>query len=148
MKEKESATFIFLRNSKFLIIFFINKRKIIIVDKLIKELNIKKDLENEMNEIKFKLSEKDKYSIVSFEVNNAIIPEVLVSLNPPKVNPTKGVVLSGRAPIWFYCYLTHYYHPTRFIATYDPRIGGAIIVESHVQDYKPGDIIKIDINEL
>ena len=95
--------------------------------------------------IKFKVEEKDKYSIVSFKLDNVIAPENLTSLKPPKVNPTKGVVLSGRGPIWLYCYLTHHYHPTRFIATYDPRVGGAIIVESHIANYKVGDILKVKL---
>jgi CRISPR-associated protein Csx3 len=64
------------------------------------------------------------------------------------VNGTKGIILSGRGPIWLYCYLTHYYHPTKFIATYDPRLNGAVIVESHTKDYKSGELIEVNINEL
>jgi len=56
-------------------------------------------------------------------------------------------VLSGRGPIWLYCYLAHYYHPTKFIATFDPRLGG-VITESHASDYKVGEIIKVNVNEL
>jgi CRISPR-associated protein Csx3 len=92
--------------------------------------------------IKFNVVEKKTYSIVHFELDEAITPGNLVSLNPPKVNLTKGVILSGRGPIWLYCYLTHYYHPSKFIASYDPRVGGAVIVESHSSEYKVGEIIK------
>lgn len=56
-------------------------------------------------------------------------------------------MLSGRGPIWLYCYLIHYYQPTKFIATFDPRIG-AVIVESHNPDYKVGEIIEVNVNEL
>jgi len=98
--------------------------------------------------IEFKVEEKDEYSIVFFELSSVITPEELASLEPPKVNSTKGVILSGRGPIWLYCYLTHYYHPTKFIATYDPRLGGAVIIESHYQNYKVGDILKMDINKI
>lgn len=98
--------------------------------------------------IKIKTKEKDEYTIVHFELEENIVPENLRDLIPPKVNPTKGVILSGRGPIWLYCYLTHYYHPTKFIATYDPRLGGAVIIESHYQNYKVGDILKIDINKI
>ena len=93
--------------------------------------------------IEFKVEEKDEYSIVSFELSSVITPEELTSLEPPKVNPTKGVILSGRGPIWLYCYLAHYYHPTKFIATYDPRLGGAVIVESHDLRHRVGEVIKI-----
>jgi len=51
--------------------------------------------------IEFKVEEKDEYSIVSFELSSVITPEELTSLEPPKVNPTKGVILSGRGQYGF-----------------------------------------------
>lgn len=96
-----------------------------------------------MNKIEFKVIEKEEYTFLHFELKDSITPETLLYLSPPKVNATKGVVLSGRGPIWLYCYLAHYYHPTKFIATYDPRLGGAVIVESHNPNYKIGDILKL-----
>jgi len=75
-----------------------------------------------MSEIKFGVKEEDKYSIVSFEIEGVISPEDLIAIAPPKVEGSKGVILSGRGPIWLYCFLTHFYHPTKFIATYDPRL--------------------------
>ncbi len=99
-------------------------------------------------EIEFKVKEKENYTLVHFELNGTIIPEILKKLKPPKVNSTKGVVLSGRGPIWLYCYLVHHYHPTKFVAIYDPRIGGAIVVESHEQKLEVGEIIEVDKDEL
>ena len=95
--------------------------------------------------MKFKVIEKENYTVVHFELENNITPDILKNLKPPKVDGTKGVVLSGRGPIWLYCYLTHHYHPTKFIATYDPRVGSAIIVESHIANYKVGDILKVKL---
>jgi len=92
----------------------------------------------------FKVVEKENYTIVHFELESNITPEILKKLEPPKVNSTKGVILSGRGPIWLYCFLVHHYHPTKFIATFDPRIG-AVIVESHSQEYKVGEVIKVDV---
>ena len=97
-----------------------------------------------MTKIKFNIIERDEYTILHFELVDPILPETLKSLNPPKINPTKGIILSGRGPIWLYCYLTHHYHPTKFIATYDPRLGGAVIIESHSPQHKTGEIIKIN----
>jgi CRISPR-associated protein Csx3 len=99
-------------------------------------------------EIEFKVDEKAELTIVHFDLRGAITPEELKKLKPPKVKGTKGVVLSGRGPIWLYCYLMYCYHPTRFIATYDPRVGGAVIVESHSQNHKVGEILEVDVNEL
>lgn len=98
-------------------------------------------------EIEFKIKEKEEFTIVHFELRENITPEILQELIPPEVDSTKGVVLSGRGPIWLYCYLIHYYQPTKFIATFDPRIG-AVIVESHNPDYKVGEIIEVNVNEL
>jgi len=97
--------------------------------------------------MKFKIIEKEEFTIVHFELEENITPEILQELKPPKVDGTKGVVLSGRGPIWLYCFLLHHYHPTKFIATFDPRIG-AVIVESHSQEHTIGEVIKVNINEL
>jgi len=59
-----------------------------------------------------------------------------------------GVILSGRGPVWLFGFLIHFYHPTLFVATYDPRIGGAIVVQSHSKKYKAGDIIPLKIDEF
>mgnify|MGYP000595483422 CR=1 FL=1 len=98
--------------------------------------------------IEFRVIEKEKFTLVHFELKENLTPDFLQKLKPPKVDGRKGVILSGRGPIWLYCYLSHYYHPTRFIATFDPRFGGAVIVESHSQDYKVGEVVKVNTNEL
>lgn len=95
-----------------------------------------------MNKVYFSIEEKEEYTIVSFEIPDILTPEDLATLTPPKVNGAKGVILSGRGPIWLYCFLTHFYHPTKFIATYDPRLEGAVIVERHTSDYEVGSVIK------
>lgn len=100
--------------------------------------------------IQFSLEHRDKFCVISFELVDSIEPSILKDLNPPdpikeKFND-KGVVLSGRGPIWLYAFLTHVYHPTKFIATYDPRLGGAVIVESHNRDYSVGTVIPLEIH--
>lgn len=95
-----------------------------------------------MGTMKFTLKEEREFTLVSFEMDEVLIPEDLATLTPPKVNGAKGVILSGRGPIWLYCFLTHFYHPTKFIATYDPRLEGAVIVERHTSDYEVGSVIK------
>lgn len=100
-----------------------------------------------MRKIKFKVSEEDDYNLVSFDIDGVISPNDLVALNPPKIDGSKGVVLSGRGPVWLYCFLTHFYHPTKFIATYDPRLGGAVIVETHSTKISLGSILKIKVEK-
>jgi len=97
--------------------------------------------------IKLKTTENEKYTLIYFELIKPIEPKDLLKIEFPKIDATKGVILSGRGPIWLYCYLMHHYHPTKFIATYDPRLNGAVIVESHTSEYRQGDLIKVDINK-
>jgi len=91
----------------------------------------------------FRVLEEDSFTLVEFQLANSISPRILKEINPPKVKPTKGVVLSGRAPLWLYCYLVHYYHPTKFVAVYDPRLDGAVTVESHSSQTEVGSIIEV-----
>jgi CRISPR-associated protein Csx3 len=42
-----------------------------------------------------------------------------------------GVVLSGRLPVWAYAALVHEFHPAAWVATYDPRLPGAVVVQRH-----------------
>ncbi len=92
---------------------------------------------------------KQKYSIIYFSVENVITPDELATLTPPDPISNdfahKGVILSGRGPIWLYGYLVHFYHPTLWVATYDPRLKGAVVVESHSPEVKVGDVIPIEI---
>lgn len=98
--------------------------------------------------IEFRLSYNEGYAVLSFSFNDKIEAQILSALSPP--DPIahhfahKGVVLSGRGPVWLYCFLTHFYHPTKFVATYDPRLQGAVVVESHGSQYKVGDVIPVD----
>ena len=96
-------------------------------------------------EISFNVKEEKEYTIVHFELNNIATPEILRNIIPPKIDGRKGVILSGRGPVWLYTYLTHHYHPTIYIAVYDPRLGKGVVIESHTPKYKPGETINIEI---
>lgn len=95
-----------------------------------------------MGIVSFNVVDEEEYVFIHFELNGILAPEDLRSVIPPRVNGGKGVVISGRGPIWLYSYLTHFYHPTRFVAVYDPRVCGGVIVETHTRDYEVGDVIE------
>ena len=97
--------------------------------------------------IKFQTKEEEKWTLLTFELDEAISPKDLKILKPPKLRGDKGVLISGRGPIWLYCFLVHCYHPTRFVATYDPRERGAVVVESHSSEYKAGDIVPVNLED-
>ena len=100
-----------------------------------------------MGNVTLNTKEEKDFTVVSFEIDGVLDPQDLATLVPPKVIGTKGVIINGRGPIWLYCFLTHFYHPTRFVATYDPRLGGAVIVESHFAEYQTGSIIECCLSE-
>ena len=93
--------------------------------------------------MKFRVIEREEYTVVHLELEKVLTTESLRKLKPPKVNLAKGVVLSGRGPIWLYCFLVHHYHPAAWIATYDPRLG-AVIVQTHHPKYRVGETVQID----
>jgi len=95
----------------------------------------------------FNIKDRGDFVILEFELKRELTPRDLRDVDPP--DPVKGrfssrgVILSGRGPIWFYGYLIHFYHPTRFIAVYDPRLNSGVVVESHTTEVKIGDLIQI-----
>ena len=96
--------------------------------------------------MKLVMKELAEFTLIHFELENPIKPDDLKNLNVPEVNPRKGVVISGRGPIWLHCFLAHKYHPTPFVAVYDPRLG-AVVVQSHT-DLKEGDVIDVVVEEV
>lgn len=83
--------------------------------------------------IKFGLSiEMNDFTIVDFAIDGGICePADLAGLNPPNVEGTKGVVISGRGPVWLYAALAHHYHVAAWVGTFDPRLGGAVVTSRH-----------------
>src|SRR5687767_1284325 len=100
--------------------------------------------------LQFKIHIKVDFAIISFSLSENVRASDLSKLSPPdpiaENFADKGIILSGRGPIWLYCFLTHFYHPTKFVATYDPRLQGAVVVESHGSKYKAGDVIPVELS--
>lgn len=65
----------------------------------------------------------------------AQLPELLrvVEAEVP-AGGTESVVLSGRLPVWAFAALAHTYHPRPWVGTFDPRLGGAVVVARHTPD--------------
>lgn len=93
------------------------------------------------NIINFNTIRKDTCTLIEFQIEGDICtPDILATVKPPEVDATKGVILSGRGPVWLFGYLIHHYHPTAWIATFDPRLGGGVVVASHTKGVKAGDV--------
>lgn len=61
-------------------------------------------------------------------------PSDLSRITVPSIPGDRGVVISGRAPIWLYAFLSHHFHVCQWVGTFDPRLGGAIVVSRHHKD--------------
>lgn len=95
--------------------------------------------------ISFVVSNIDRYraTLVTFEIESGITePDEAFSVELPKVALDRGVILSGRGPVWLFARLVHHYHPARWIAVCDPRIG-YIVVQSHSKEYTEGEVLEI-----
>lgn len=87
-----------------------------------------------------------KYQQLSIELtrpDRIIYPEELPNLELPSgIDTTGGVVVTGRAPIWLYSYLTHELHPTAWVACHDPRLG-AVVVATHSRQVRVGQVLQL-----
>jgi len=68
-------------------------------------------------------------------------PEELSNSDLPEITPGAGVIISGRAPIWVHAFLVHHAHPASWVATYDPRLQGGVVVASHVPGIGLGAVV-------
>lgn len=95
--------------------------------------------------IQFTTTEHDGYTLLEFEIPGGVCePSDLATLTPPEVPGTGGVVISGRGPVWLYAALAHHYHTTQWVATFDPRMGGAVVTSRHSRTAPPvGTVVEI-----
>lgn len=75
-------------------------------------------------------------------INPSDIPALIQSL-PVPAGGTDGIILSGRMPVWAFAALTHHFHPRPFVATFDPRLAGGVVVASHTDGVNVGDVLDI-----
>ena len=81
---------------------------------------------------------------IELEEGEVLRPDQLTRMQPPHLSGMQGVVISGRAPIWLYSYLVHWYHATRWVGIFDPRLGGAVVISRHHYTAPNiGDIVKL-----
>ena len=94
--------------------------------------------------IHFTVTDFDKYqaTLVCFEIEGGVTtPEEVFSKKLPEVHRGRGVILSGRGPIWLFARLVHHYHPAKWVAIDDPRIG-YVVVQSHTKERTEGEVLE------
>lgn len=77
-----------------------------------------------------------------------IEPQDLEGLTlPAGIDTTRGVMITGRAPIWLYAHLVHELHPTAWVGCYDPRLGGGVVVATHSRQARIGQVIPLPLGQ-
>lgn len=85
-------------------------------------------------------------SVALTSLDRLMTPADLRSVQLPSgIDPTGGIVISGRAPIWLYAHLVHELHPTAWVACYDPRLG-AVVVTTHCHHVRVGQVISLQLS--
>jgi len=95
--------------------------------------------------ISFKVSNvlNGKAVLVEFKIENGVrTPQEAFSAKLPPVPFGRGVIISGRGPIWLYGRLIHHFHPAKWIAVFDPRLG-AVVIQSHTKEVKEGEVLTL-----
>jgi CRISPR-associated protein Csx3 len=98
--------------------------------------------------IKYKLREPagEGYSLVTWVLRTGILTNDALGEavdKSPSARPDAGLVLSGRGPTWLYLGLAHRYHYCKWVAVYDPRIGGAVVVATHDSAKRVGALVNV-----
>lgn len=106
----------------------------------------------ESKKVDWKIAETDKYVFAEFTIQGGVIsPSDIEKIQlpiPPHKAAGKGIILSGRGPVWLYAKLVHDAHPFSWVATYDPRLKGAVVVATHNPDVKVGEVIPVNYDSL
>jgi CRISPR-associated protein Csx3 len=96
------------------------------------------NLRNKM--INFSVDQRSGFAVVSFAFDGNLAPSDIQNLSLPDVALDQGIVISGRGPIWLFLAIAHHFHPAQWVASHDPRLGGAVICQSHIPGVSPGDL--------
>ena len=96
--------------------------------------------------ISLNVEQKDSFSVISIDLGKTGVcsPEDLKNIEIPQLSGQQGIVLNGRAPVWVFGFLIHHFHAFQWVATNDPRLGGGVVVESHLKGISVGDIIPLE----
>ena len=77
-------------------------------------------------------------------------PRVLENLEKEelRVKGDKPLVLEGAMPVWLAVYYAlRLVHKVKALLVYDPRLG-AVVAATHSPEYKVGDVVKVDVEQL
>jgi CRISPR-associated protein Csx3 len=82
-------------------------------------------------------------------LNDHLEYEIVSSVPFPPIPADRGLILSGRMPLWLFTALVRLYDSpdVPWIACYEPRKAGAIVVASHIPTHTVGQIVPVTLPE-
>ena len=90
----------------------------------------------------------EDWTLLEFQLDGNIHPSSLADIRLPddlSERTDKGLVFSGRGPVWLYAHLTHLAHMFSWCGTYEPRLRAAVVTSAHTNDGpSEGDLVPID----
>jgi CRISPR-associated protein Csx3 len=92
------------------------------------------------------VDQKEGFSVVNIVLDESgvCVPNDLKTIEIPELKGNQGIIINGRAPVWVFAFLVHHFHAFQWVATNDPRLGGGVIIESHLKGVAVGDIIPLE----
>ena len=82
------------------------------------------------------VSQPCPFHYLEFRLDGYILqPSDLAGIELPReldAQRSAGLMLSGKGPLWLYAHLAHLAHTFAWVAVYDPRLAGGVVVQRHV----------------
>ena len=92
--------------------------------------------------IPVRVTENDEHVHLDFHVNKYLDYMETIKLPIPSLDNKRGLVLSGRLPLWMYSGLALAYRSAPWLAVYQPKLQNrAVVVHSRVPHHQSGDLI-------
>lgn len=84
-------------------------------------------------------------TLLEIEIDGGVCePADLGKIVVPNIPGDRGVIISGRAPVWLFSFLTHHFHVCKWVATFDPRLGGGVVTSVHTKNAPTvGEVVSV-----
>ncbi len=92
--------------------------------------------------------ENENFQVVELDsselsYDTTAIEEAINAVDGLTIDFQKGVIISHRGAIWVHSAIAHHLHVASWVAHLDPRLGAAVVAQSHLPGISVGDKIEI-----
>ena len=97
-------------------------------------------------EIAFQTEKREDFTVLHSSLRTPNLDySQLSGLNVPEVSSARGIIISGRLPLWLSSSLALSYQQSSvpWLAGYYPQLEGAIVLASSISEHRVGDLIPI-----